>query len=108
MHSPQSLEFLDFKPEKNILTTIENSPQGRYLINYLNDLNAKKILVEPNYFDRDYLSEFSSFYSTSVSGYKNICQRVHFFSNEVIDRALFQKAAGGIQEAITIISVFVF
>ena len=57
-HPPQPLKFLDFDSEENILT--ETSPQGKYLINYLKDLSAKKILVEPNYFDRDYLAEFSS------------------------------------------------
>ena len=95
MHSPQPLEFLDFESEKTILTEISQSQQGKYLINYLKGLDAKKILIEPNYFDRDYLSEFSSFYSTSVSGYKNICQRVHFFAHKNIDKEIFRKASGG-------------
>ncbi len=79
MHSPKSLEFLSFEEGKERLTKNKNSKQTQYLLNYLQGLNVKRILIEPNYFDRDYLSEFSSFYSTSVSGYENICQRFHFF-----------------------------
>ena len=103
-HSPQPLKFSDFESDKDFLAEIEKTPQDRYLINYLKDLNAKKILLEPNYFDRDYLSEFSAFYSTSVHGYKNICQRVHFFSQESINRELFEKAAGGEQKDIQILN----
>ena len=76
---PEPLKFSDFESEKSILTQINSLQQGNYLINYLKGLEVKKLLIEPNYFDRDYLSEFSAFYSTSVRGYKNICQRVHFF-----------------------------
>ena len=104
MHTPQALEFLDFESEQNPLTKFQNTRQGKYLVNYLKDLAVKKILVEPNYFDRDYLSEFSAFYSTSVHGYKNICQRIHFFSNESIDRKLFEKATGGNKEATEILN----
>lgn len=100
MHNPQALKFLDFDSKENPLTEFQNSQQGKYLVNYLKDLEAKKILLEPNYFDRDYLSEFSAFYSTSVYGYKNICKRVHFFSNENIDRELFENAVGGDKDSI--------
>ena len=94
MHVSKSLEILPFEKGKERLTKNKNSKQTQYLLNYLQGLNVKKVLIEPNYFDRDYLSEFSSFYSTSVYGYANICQRFHFFSDDNIDRALFEKAVG--------------
>ncbi len=95
MNSHQSLKFLDFKSEKNPLIENKYQPQQvKYLIGYLRGLDVKTILIEPNYFDRDYLSEFSSFYSTSVYGYKNTCQRVHFFSS-TINRSIFEQATGG-------------
>ena len=103
-HLPKSLEFSNFESKKNILAEIEKTQHGKYLLNYLIDLGAKKILIEPNYFDRDYLSEFSAFYSTSVHGYKNICQRIHFFSNESINRELFKKASGGDKESIKVLN----
>ena len=101
MHRPQPLQFLEFKTQCSVLSDIESTLQGKYLTNYLRGLGAKKILLEPNYFDRDYLSEFSAFYSTSVHGYKNICQRVHFFSDENIDRNIFKKASSGDTESIS-------
>lgn len=52
------------------------------------------VLIEPRYFDRDYLSEFAAFYATSAAGYPNICRRAHYFSME-ITRELFAMAAGG-------------
>ena len=65
-HPPQPLKFLDFESNKNILAEIKKTRQEEYLINYLEGLGAKKILIEPNYFDRDYLSEFSSFYCITL------------------------------------------
>ena len=93
-----------FEEGKERLTKNKKSKQTQYLLNYLQGLNVKRILIEPNYFDRDYLSEFSSFYSTSVYGYKNICQRFHFFSDDNIDRAFFEKAVGGDKKSIRILS----
>jgi hypothetical protein len=46
----------------------------------LADLGAATIIEEPSYFDRDYLAEFSAFYSTSSRGYSNSCRRLHLFS----------------------------
>ena len=105
MHSPKSLEILSFERGKERLTKTKtkNSKQTQYLLNYLQGLNVKKILIEPNYFDRDYLSEFSSFYSTSVYGYENICQRFHFFSDDSIDRVLFEKAVGEDKKSIQVL-----
>jgi len=39
-----------------------------------------------------------------VRGYKNICQRIHFFSNESINRELFEKAAGGDNDSVKILN----
>ena len=103
MNVPKSLEILSFEQGKEKLTKNKNLKQTQYLLNYLHGLNAKKILIEPNYFDRDYLSEFASFYSTSVYGYENICQRFHFFSDDNIDRALFEKAVGEDQKSIQVL-----
>ncbi|HEX4422498.1 MAG TPA: hypothetical protein VH165_31505 [Kofleriaceae bacterium] len=65
--------------------------QAIYLRRYLEDLGAKTVVVEPYYFDRDYLSEFAAFYCVSASGYPNICQRLHFFDQD-LDRSMLQHA----------------
>jgi len=71
-----------------------DSRQVQYLRCYLHDLCARSVVIEPNYFDRDYLSEFEAFYATSSAGYPNICRRVHYFG-ERVTRAIFAKAVGG-------------
>lgn len=70
-----------------------------YLRCYLTDLEAHSIVEEPYYFDRDYLAEFSAFYSTSARGYDNICRRLHFFRGEV-DRESIRIAATGDVDAL--------
>lgn len=71
-----------------------DSRQVKYLRCYLHDLGARAVVIEPNYFDRDYLSEFEAFYATSSAGYPNICRRAHYFS-EPVTRGTFARAVGG-------------
>lgn len=80
------------------LEQLKSCDQARYILCYLADLNARSALVEPTYFDRDYLSEFASFYCTSTAGYPNVCKRVHYFSTE-IDRELLTDACSGVSQA---------
>lgn len=76
------------------LSRLRSLPQGQYLRWYLADLSAKTVLVEPAYFDRDYLSEFAAFYCTSAAGYPNVCERAHYFAADV-DRASLERAVAG-------------
>ncbi len=68
--------------------------QVRYIQKYLDHLSAKSVIEEPTYFDRDYLSEFSAFYSVSSKPYPHTCRRLHFFSTQ-LDRGFLRRAAGG-------------
>lgn len=72
------------------LAEFESSRQGQYLRRYLAGLGAESVVEEPNYFDRDYLSEFSGFYGVAARGFPNICRRLHFFSCKV-DRQRLSK-----------------
>jgi hypothetical protein len=38
------------------------------------------VVVEEHYIDRDYIADHALFYSRSLCGYPNFCQRLHFFS----------------------------
>lgn len=93
MHPPQTLDFAPFGAG-DPLDVYTQTRQGQYLRRYLDDLKAKSILIEPAYFDRDYLAEFAAFYCTSSAGYPNICRRFHFFRISV-DRDLFARALSG-------------
>ena len=48
-----------------------------------NELDAKAALLEKNYVDVDYLSDYSAFYSKSFQPPPSKCSRVHFFGTKV-------------------------
>src|SRR3954470_14135510 len=94
MRGAEPLQLAGFDSDGDPLSELRGSPQGQYLRWYLADLGAKSVMVEPAYFDRDYLSEFAAFYCTSTAGYPNVCRRVHYFSLNV-DRAGLERAVAG-------------
>ncbi len=95
MNQNSPLVFTQFEAENNPLIAIKQrlaSDQSHYLFRYLKYLGAKTVLIESNYFDRDFLDEFSAFYCLSAKGYSNVCKRLHFFDNENVSREMFQSA----------------
>lgn len=94
MVQPERLRFFTFGKDDPLTLLSNTSTQINYLLCYLDDLAATTVIEEPNYFDRDYLAEFTAFYSVSSRGYKNICRRLHFFSDD-IKREQVKGAAGG-------------
>ena len=88
------LQFYPYTRCKFLALSGKACRQTYYLESYLNTLETKIILKEPKYFDRDYLAEFAAFYSVSAKGYPNICERFHFFSDNISHRTL-RAAAGG-------------
>jgi len=103
------LLFQDFVDQNSVINELisqqkelqELTSQARYIKRYLQHLGAKRVVLEQNYFDRDYLEEFSNFYSKSTRGYPNTCKRAHFFSNENVNRELFLDAFKGDKDAIS-------
>jgi len=108
LNEAKPLIFLDYDSVQNPIIEIQTQrsalkliyDQAIYIGRYLKELGACKIIVEQNYFDRDYLEEYSAFYSKSTRGYGNTCRRVHFFQNEEVDHGLFSKALCGDPDAI--------
>lgn len=43
---------------------------------------AKFVVIEKNYRSKDYLSDYSSYYSTCFEKYSKLCTRLHFFKSE--------------------------
>ena len=95
----QRLQFYEYSTDNFLSLFGSHTRQTLYLERYISASDAKTILREPKYFDRDYLAEFASFYSVSSKGYPNICERLHFFSEKVGRRTLIA-AAGGSQRAL--------
>lgn len=56
--------------------------QLEYLRRYLSDpeLACKSLIIEHHYIDRDYIEDYSIFYSRSLYPFDNYCRRLHFFS----------------------------
>ena len=44
------------------------------------ELGAKSVAIEEHYIDRDYIEDYSVFYSKNLVPIPNYCQRVHFFN----------------------------
>jgi hypothetical protein len=98
VRTAEPLRLAAFDSTDDPLSSFRELPQGQYLRVYLADLGARSVLVEPAYFDRDYLSEFAAFYCTSTAGYPNTCRRVHYFDVKV-DRASLERAVAGEEAA---------
>lgn len=94
-HGPKALRFSEFDVA-SFPDGVATSNQVAYLRSYLADLAAQSILEEPQYFDRDYLAEFTAFYGTSARGYENVCRRLHLFSVPLPElRVRFARATAG-------------
>lgn len=61
---------------------IKNKIHLIYFREYFENLNAKTILVENEYVDKDFLEDYASYYVRCFSEYKRKCTRLHFFRNE--------------------------
>jgi len=89
MNQPKGMSWWSFEDESNPIRVLGDTHQKNYIISYLSGAGAQALLVEENYFDRDYLDEFSSFYSRVAVGYPNVCKRLHIFGPNEIDRDSF-------------------
>ncbi|MDR0738072.1 MAG: hypothetical protein LBF39_03250, partial [Prevotellaceae bacterium] len=53
----------------------------KYLKDYFQTVTIKTIVFEHEYFDKDYLEDYSRYYSRCFQPYDKKCIRVHFFSH---------------------------
>ena len=74
------------KKSKNTLAAIKQRSHSQYFEEYFNKLQAKTILVENKYVDRDFLEDFSAYYVRCFHPYKRFCTRLHFFTCEFSER----------------------
>ena len=52
---------------------------------HVEKMGCESVLVEERYIDRDYIEDFSAFYSRSFSRFDNACKRIHFFRLSMSD-----------------------
>jgi hypothetical protein len=70
---------------KHVIRFLGTSKQGKYISDYLREIGAKTFIFEENYIDKDYLIDYSKFYSRSFGPIKKCTNRLHFFSNSFSD-----------------------
>src|SRR5258708_4041125 len=84
----QKIEFLPFASLPELLQLAnpplmrDGFPQLSYIERYLRSAEPRclSVVIERYYIDRDFIDDYSAFYSTSLYAYPNWCQRIHFFS----------------------------
>ena len=52
-----------------------------YIYEYLEELGCKKIVVEEEYVDKEFLEDYSHYYSKCFRSYNRYCKRLHFFKD---------------------------
>jgi hypothetical protein len=96
---PFPAEFADlFTQPIGLTEDVWPSTQINYFGYYLRQLGCKTVLIEGHYIDRDFIDDLALFYSRSLRGYPNYCQRLHFFGEDIDEerwRALITDANHG-------------
>jgi len=80
---PFSGESLAFCLANQFTTVSEIKQKGHftYLLTYLTDLGVNTIVVEDEYVSKDYLHDYTSYYSLCFEAYPKYCKRIHFFQS---------------------------
>src|SRR5258705_13682878 len=78
-------EILFLINKKTDLQFIREKNHVRFLKDYLGKkgLNARYIVVERDYINKDYLVDYSTYYSTCFDNFSKTCYRLHFFSGNL-------------------------
>jgi hypothetical protein len=66
------------------VANIKNKNHFKYFEEYLGPkgINGQTIVVESDYINKDFLSDYSSYYSLCFNHYEKRCKRLHFFKNK--------------------------
>lgn len=95
---PRDKEFHKLFTEPGLTENGWPPTQVDYIGFYLQRLGCQTIVIERHYVDRDFVDDHALFYSRSLRGYPNHCQRLHFFRAAFDDarwRALISEANQG-------------
>jgi len=76
------------------LSLVEVDRHALYFTDYLEDICARTIVIEPEYVDGDYLEDYAAFYVACFHPYNRFCRRVHFFKKD-FDQNYFEERLRG-------------
>jgi hypothetical protein len=95
---PFTVGLLEFLEERELLfppPRVAAYYQLAFVAAHVDAQRARSIAVESEYIDRDFMEDFSIFYSRNLVDYPNFCTRLHFFSTSVEETERELKAIGG-------------
>lgn len=78
-YSPDEFRRLIADKSHGAPAVIANSLHAVYFAEYFRELDAKTIVVENDYTDRDYLEDYAGYYVRCFAKYGRRCTRLHFF-----------------------------
>lgn len=77
-----------FLNEFTVDQNIKSNYRIQYLSSYLSILNCKKIIIENEYIDKDYLLDYQDFYVRCYRKYSKFCKRAHYFSCPITNKEI--------------------
>jgi hypothetical protein len=80
---------------------IEQKNHFKYFLSYLgaDGLNAKSLLVEHDYINKDFLFDYASYYAFCFQPYPKTCKRVHFWDVKLPDDIIAKVCLGSVEES---------
>lgn len=81
--------------------TIHSKLHLEYFAGYFGDLNAKLIVVERRYVDRDFLEDYAAYYVRCFDDYDRYCNRLHFFRCDIAEDQV-RRVLQGVDDAATV------
>ena len=78
-YSPTRLCELIAEWSRDTSEAFSASVHAEYFEGYFEEIKAKTIVVEDEYFDRDYLEDYAAYYVRCFEEYRRTCRRLHFF-----------------------------
>jgi len=79
-YNPAEFANLLAKCAKTQIDTVNAKVHLVFLLEYLDHLNAKTIVVEREYTDRHFLDDYAAYYVRCLDKYTSRCTRLHFFT----------------------------
>jgi len=77
---------------------IAKKRQVAFLKEYLKHIDARTVIVEHRYIDRDFMEDFAAYYVRCFANYERKCKRLHFFSTTFTDAQFSKLIATGLGE----------
>lgn len=70
-----------------------------YLDGYLRTVNVKTTVIEDEYIDKDFIDDYSAYYSRCFKNYRRKCVRAHLFSKEFSPKQIAEFICGDRDDA---------